>query len=198
MISSFLYLHWELLKIFRISDFTICYTFGKWTQCLKITQKVSFFVATENSVFIVKILCLSCEININKAKNFRAVSREIPTGNSREFPEKSCSRKFPGIISGSREFSGIFYVLRRGNVLNFTIFQMFFFWFRSSFTVEKNTIHAENHWNSSMNCIFLRIGVFLSFYKVSFKVPGNSREFPAWFREIPVPGNENLSGNRPP
>ena len=131
------------------------------------------------------------------AKN-RAVSREIPTGNSREFPEKSCSRKFPGIISGSREFSGIFYVLRRGNVLNFTIFQMFFFWFRSSFTVEKNTIHAENHWNSSMNCIFLRIGVFLSFYKVSFKVPGNSREFPDWFREIPVPGNENLSGNRPP
>ena len=128
----------------------------------------------------------------------RAVSREIPTGNSREFPEKSCSRKFPGIISGSREFSGIFYVLRRGNVLNFTIFQMFFFWFRSSFTVEKNTIHAENHWNSSMNCIFLRIGVFLSFYKVSFKVPGNSREFPDWFREIPVPGNENLSGNRPP
>ena len=130
--------------------------------------------------------------------SFRAVSREIPTGNSREFPEKSCSRKFPGIISGSREFSGIFYVLRRGNVLNFTIFQMFFFWFRSSFTVEKNTIHAENHWNSSMNCIFLRIGVFLSFYKVSFKVPGNSREFPDWFREIPVPGNENLSGNRPP
>ena len=130
--------------------------------------------------------------------HFRAVSREIPTGNSREFPEKSCSRKFPGIISGSREFSGIFYVLRRGNVLNFTIFQMFFFWFRSSFTVEKNTIHAENHWNSSMNCIFLRIGVFLSFYKVSFKVPGNSREFPDWFREIPVPGNENLSGNRPP
>ena len=128
----------------------------------------------------------------------RAVSREIPTGNSREFPEKSCSRKFPGIISGSREFSGIFYVLRRGNVINFTIFQMFFFWFRSSFTVEKNTIHAENHWNSSMNCIFLRIGVFLSFYKVSFKVPGNSREFPDWFREIPVPGNENLSGNRPP
>ena len=116
----------------------------------------------------------------------------------RRFPEKSCSRKFPGIISGSREFSGIFYVLRRGNVLNFTIFQMFFFWFRSSFTVEKNTIHAENHWNSSMNCIFLRIGVFLSFYKVSFKVPGNSREFPDWFREIPVPGNENLSGNRPP
>ena len=131
-------------------------------------------------------------------KHSRAVSREIPTGNSREFPEKSCSRKFPGIISGSREFSGIYYVLRRGNVLNFTIFQMFFFWFRSSFTVEKNTIHAENHWNSSMNCIFLRIGVFLSFYKVSFKVPGNSREFPAWFREIPVPGNENLSGNRPP
>ena len=128
----------------------------------------------------------------------RAVSREIPTGNSREFPEKSCSRKFPGIISGSREFSGNFYVLWRGKALNFPFFKMFFFWFRSSFTVEKNTIHAENHWNSSMNCIFLRIGVFLSFYKVSFKVPGNSREFPDWFREIPVPGNENLSGNRPP
>jgi len=135
---------------------------------------------------------------LSKVIGLRAVSREIPTGNSREFPEKSCSRKFPGIISGSREFSGIFYVLRRGNVLNFIILQMFFFWFRSSFTVEKNTIHAEHHWNSSMNCIFLRIGVFLSFYKVSFKVSGNSREFPDWFREIPVPGNGNLSGNRPP
>ena len=61
---------------------------------------------------------------LNGLKNFtfeiyeisnRAVSREIPTGNSREFPEKSCSRKFPGIISGSREFSGIFYVLKSEN-----------------------------------------------------------------------------------
>ena len=39
---------------------------------------------------------------------------------------------------------------------------------------------------------------FLTFYIVSFKfpgIPGNSRTD---FREIPVPGNENLSGNRPP
>ena len=95
---------------------------------------------------------------IDSSVCLRAVSREIPTGNSREFPEKSCSRKFPGIISGSREFSGIFYVLRRGNVLNFTIFQMFFFWFRSSFTVEKkyhpcwkslkfvNELHFSQNW----------------------------------------------------
>ena len=39
---------------------------------------------------------------------------------------------------------------------------------------------------------------FLIFYIVSFKfpgIPGNSRTD---FREIPVPGNENLSGNCPP
>ena len=45
----------------------------------------------------------------------------------RRFPEKSCSRKLPGIISGSQEFSEFFYVLRRGKVLNFTIFKMFSF-----------------------------------------------------------------------
>ena len=52
----------------------------------------------------------------------RAVSREFPTGNSREIPEKSRSRTFPRIIFGSREFSGIFYVLWRDKFLNFTIF----------------------------------------------------------------------------
>ena len=39
----------------------------------------------------------------------RADSREFPTGNSREFPEKNENRKFPGIFQISREFSGNFY-----------------------------------------------------------------------------------------
>ena len=41
----------------------------------------------------------------------RAGTREIPLGNSREFPEIFYSRWFPGIFSISREISGNFYVL---------------------------------------------------------------------------------------
>ena len=84
----------------------------------------------------------------------RAVSREFPTGNSREIPEKSRSRTFPGIIFGSREFSGNFYVLWRDKFLNFTIFLRFFFGLRSTFTVEKDSIQVESQCNSSNKYIF--------------------------------------------
>ena len=89
---------------------------------------------------------------------------------------KSWSLILLGIISSSQEFSGIFYVLWRKKVLNFAIFLMFFFWFKSSFTVKKDSIHAENHWNSSINYIFLKIG------------------FPDRFRKILVPGYERPFG----
>ena len=120
-------------------------------------------------------------------------------GNSREIPEKYRSRTFPGIIFGSREFLGNLYVLWRDKFLNLTIFQRFFFRLRSTFTVEKE---RKSKLKISVirqtNTFSLNNWKFLIFYIVSFKFPGIPGNSQTDFREIPVTGNENLSGNCPP
>mgnify|MGYP006903938848 CR=1 FL=1 len=125
----------------------------------------------------------------------RAVSREFPPGNSREIPGKFISSSLPGNFSISREFSGIFYVLWRYKFLNFTIFQIIFFWLRSNFTVKKDSIQVENHCNSSKKCIFSQKRDVFDFLYSKFSVPGNSREFSGISREIDSPSQVTRPSN---
>ena len=83
-----------------------------------------------------------------------------------KIPGKSSSRKFPGIISSSREF-----------------------------TVEKDSIQVENHCNSSKKCIFSQKRDVFDFLYSKFSVPGNSREFSGISREIDSPSQVTRPSN---
>ena len=108
------------------------------------------------------------QVNFNSPKIWWKIGR---------FPEKSCSRKFPGIISGSQEFSEFFYVLRRGKVLNFTIFKMFSFGLDQALLYKKIAPMLEIIEICQWIAFFLKIGVFLSFKFPGIPEPisGNSR-----------------------